>query len=369
MGETRGPLSTMTDAAVPVNPGVTVLMPVFNRERFVDEAIASVVGQDYADLELLIVDDGSTDRTPEILRAWVQRDPRIVVMTSPRNQGCAAALNAGLGRARAPYVARLDSDDIMMPLRLAAQAAVLDREPEVVLVSSAYEAIDVDGNYLATWRSNEPHEVIVFMLNFINAVSGHGQVMYRRSDVIAAGGYDANMQYGEDYDLWVRLLRRGRILSLPLIGMKQRQHEDRLSTLYTGKRPNKNRIQRDSLTHYLGRPVGEEEVAAVLGVWRIDGAVGRAAAGDAIMREAYARFRDRTSDWRQRRQLRTRISRQWIDGARYFQNAGQFAEAARYVARAARWRLSLDVAAAAVRAGSSLTASLVRRVLGASSAQ
>ena len=75
------------------SPRVTVLMPVFNRERFLHEAIQSVIGQDFADFELLIVDDGSTDRTSEILRDWAERDPRIAVITSPRNQGIPSALN------------------------------------------------------------------------------------------------------------------------------------------------------------------------------------------------------------------------------------------------------------------------------------
>src|SRR5258708_13520448 len=85
-------------------PRVTVLMPVFNRERFVDEAIQSVMAQDFADFELLIVDDGSTDRTPQILRAWAQRDARIVVITSPKNQGISPALNLGLAPPPAPHV-------------------------------------------------------------------------------------------------------------------------------------------------------------------------------------------------------------------------------------------------------------------------
>ena len=251
-----------------MDPRVTVLMPVFNRERFVDEAIASVVGQDFAGFELLIVDDRSTDRTPEILRAWAQRDT--------------------------------------------------------------------------------------------NAVSGHGQVMYRRAEVIAEGGYAA-LPYGEDYDLWIRLLRRGRIRTLPLIGMRQRHHDDRLSVRYANKRPNKNRIQCESLSHYLGRPVREEEIAAVLAVWRVDGSVGIAAAADAMMREAYARFRSRTSDRGQRRLLRARISRQWIAGARRFEQAGHFAEAVRYVARAAGWSLTTDVAVTAARVAGSLSASLGRK--------
>jgi hypothetical protein len=232
----------------------------------------------------------------------------------------------------------------MMPLRLAAQAAVLDAEPGVVLVSSAFE-------------------VMTFLLNFTNAVSGHGQVMFRRSEVVAAGGYAAEIRYGEDYDLWIRLLRRGRIRTLPLIGMRQRQHDDRLSVQYANKRPNKGRIQREALSHYLERPVREDEITAVLAVWRADGSVGIAAAADAMLREAYARFRGRTSDRGQRRLLRARISRQWIAGARPFEKAGHFTEAARYLARAARWSPSLDVALSAMRLAGSLSASLGRKVL------
>ena len=143
-------------------------MPVFNRERFVDAAIRSVLEQDFDDFELLLVDDGSTDGTPEILAAWTQRDPRVVVVTSPTNQGLPGALNLGLAHARGRYVARLDSDDFMMPRRLAAQAAVLDARPEVVLVSCAYDIVDMAGNHLRTWKGDEPHEVVVFLLHFFN---------------------------------------------------------------------------------------------------------------------------------------------------------------------------------------------------------
>ena len=144
-----------------MNPRVTVLMPVFNRERFVDEAIQSVIAQDFGDFELLIVDDGSTDQTPALLRAWTQRDPRIVVITTPRNQGIPAALNAGLGYAR---VHRATGQRRHPPRRLAAQAAVLDSEPAVVLVSRAYEIMDSEGNHLGTWRGDEPHEVVTYLL-------------------------------------------------------------------------------------------------------------------------------------------------------------------------------------------------------------
>ena len=321
-----------------MSPRVTVLMPVFNRERFLDEAIQSVIAQDFADFELLIVDDGSTDGTPEMLRAWAQRDARIVVITSPQNQGIPAALNFGLDHARAPYVARLDSDDVMTPRRLAAQAAVLDSHPEVVLVSCAYETMDSEGNYLGTWRGDEPHEVVTYLLNFYNIVGGGGQVMFRRSEVLAEGGYASEYPSSEDYDLWVRLLRRGRILTLPLVGMKQRQHNARSAVQYaTVKRANWTEIMTQSLGRYLGRPIRDEEIAALITVWRHDGMTGMAPTADRTMREAFARFRSEHSDQELRRCVRNRTARQWMEGARIFATAEHLAEATRFVARAAWW--------------------------------
>lgn len=282
-----------------MNPRVTVLMPVFNRERFVDEAIESVIAQDFADFELVIVDDGSTDRTPELLRAWAQRDARIVVVTSPENQGIPAALNAGLRHARASYVARLDSDDVMMPRRLAAQAEVLDREPEVVLVSCAYETMDREGKYLGTWRGDEPHEVVA------------------------------------------------------LIGMKQRDHGARSIVRYASvKRANWTGIMSDSLGRYLGRPIRDEEIAALITVWRHDGTTGMAPIADKTMREAFARFCGEHSDRELRRCARQRVARQWMEGARVFANAGHPAEATRFVARAARWSPATVVHSFLLDAGS-----------------
>ncbi len=205
-----------------LNPKVTVLIPVYNRERFVDEAIRSVMEQDFDDFELLLVEGGSTDRTPEVLEMWKKRDRRVVVVTTPTREGISAALNLGLAHARGKYVARLDSDDLMMPRRLAEQAAVLDAHSEVVLVSCAYDIVDLAGNRLGTWKRDEPPEVTAFLLHFFNVIGGHGQVMFRLAAALEEGGYARKLS--EDYDLWVRLRRRGRIETLPFVGMAKRTH-------------------------------------------------------------------------------------------------------------------------------------------------
>jgi glycosyltransferase involved in cell wall biosynthesis len=316
-------------------------MPVYNRERFVEEAIRSVVDQDLSDFELLVVDDGSTDRTPEILREWAQRDGRIVVITSPQNEGIPNALNRGLRSARAPYVARLDSDDVMMPRRLAAQSAVLDEQAEIALVSCAYDLMDVDGKHLARWLGDEPHEVVSYFLNFYNIVGGGGQVMFRRSDVLELGGYAAEYPSSEDYDLWVRLLRRGRFLSLPLVGMKQRQHNARSDVQYGArKRHNWTSIMSESLARHLGRAVATTEINALITLWRLDGALGMAPTADAILREAFSHFCHEHEDAALRNHVRRRTAQQWMNAATTFLRRGQRIEALRYVLRAARWNLA-----------------------------
>lgn len=321
-----------------MSPRVTVLMPVFNREDLVEDAIRSVLEHGFDDFELLLVDDGSTDRTAEVLEAWRQRDARVVVVTSPANVGIARALNLGLAHARGKYVARLDSDDLMMPGHLAAQVAVLDAQPNVVLVSCAYDIADLAGNHLGTWKRDEPHEVTVFLLHFFNVVGGGGQVMFRLAEVLEEGGYAPEYPASEDYDLWVRLLRRGRIETLPFVGMTKRTHGNQAWKQWAAaKRANWTAIMRSSLDPYLRRAVRDDEIAALITLWRRDGEIGMAGIADAVMREAFARFRSENPDGVLQACAQRRIAWQWYSAARNFARRGHPLESMKYLARAARW--------------------------------
>ncbi len=331
-----------------MTPKVTVLIPVFNREQFVDEAIRSVIEQDFDDFELLLVDDGSTDGTPAVLERWKTRDPRVRVVTSPANLGIPGALNLGLAHARGTYVARLDSDDLMMPRRLAAQAAVLDARPEVSLVSSAIEIVDLDGNHLATRKGDEPQEIMAFLLNFFNAVGGGGQVMFRLADVVEDGGYARQYPSSEDYDLSVRLLRRGRIETLPLVGMIKRAHGHQSITRYGAfKRANWTGIMRSGLEPYLRRPVRDDEITALITLWQHDECIGMGRIADAVIREAFARFRHDVPDPALQARLQRRIAWQWYFAGRILRSRGQWLEAMKYLARAGRWLVTRPATATA----------------------
>lgn len=204
-------------------PRVSVLMPVFNTARFLPATLASLQKQSCREFEALVIDDGSSDDTPAIM-AQV-RDPRIVYIRHEGNAGLAARLNEGLDRARAPYVARLDGDDIMHPDRLARQLAVLDADPALALLGTNKVNIDEHGQYSTANFCPTDHAQITWYLCFDNPFC-HPSVMFRRDIVWGElGGYDASLRYCEDYEMWSRLVRAGhRSANLDDVLMAYRRH-------------------------------------------------------------------------------------------------------------------------------------------------
>src|SRR5690606_25345296 len=111
------------------SPVISVVMPVYNSERYLAEAIESILNQTFADFEFLIFDDGSTDRSPEIIREYARKDARIIPQFSPINRGYVVHLNEGIRRSRGRYIARMDSDDVALSTRLELQAKFLSKNP------------------------------------------------------------------------------------------------------------------------------------------------------------------------------------------------------------------------------------------------
>jgi glycosyltransferase involved in cell wall biosynthesis len=319
-------------------PRVTILMPVYNGEPYLDEAIASVIAQDFQDFELLIVDDGSTDATPGILARWAAREQRIVLVTRRRNGGIPVALNAGLEVARGEYIARHDADDVVAAGRVRAQVEALEADPEVSLVSCRHHAIDARGRRLYTTPHGEDPEVTAHLLHFSNAVGGHGQVMFRRDVVRSLGGYHEDFGPSEDYELWTRLARRGPIVSLPMIGMSHRLHAARASIVHGARQRDRSlRTSRRMLGELLGRELGDDEVAAVASAWRVECRPGSAALAHRVLLEAYRRFVATNADRHHRRRVRVLTARRWVLGAALHARRGHPVEAARRLGYAARW--------------------------------
>jgi GT2 family glycosyltransferase len=210
-------------------PAVSVLIPVYNGERYLDAALAGVLADDDPPREVIVVDDGSTDRTPAILEAWRRKDTRLVVLTQA-NAGVVAALERGRRAVRAPLIARLDADDIAYPGRFAAQAAAFAADPDLVLLGTALDRIDAEGERAGIIAYPADPARLAEILPRANAFSS-SSVMMRADAVEAAGGYRPLFPAAEDYDLWLRLSEHGRIANLPERLGAYRVHESSMSAV------------------------------------------------------------------------------------------------------------------------------------------
>ena len=208
-------------------PAISVLLPVFNAERYLRAALESVLAQTFTDLECVIVDDGSTDTSPTILAQHAAHDDRIRIIRQ-ENMGIVAALNRGLAECSAPLVARMDADDICLPQRLATQLDYLDRHPEVVAVGTAFQLISAAGVPGPVVQHPTSAEAIRRGLQSGNRL-GHPTVLMRRDAVIAAGGYREALRHAEDYDLWTRLAEGHPLANLPGCLLLYRIHGGQIS--------------------------------------------------------------------------------------------------------------------------------------------
>ncbi|HXJ80536.1 MAG TPA: glycosyltransferase [Candidatus Methylomirabilis sp.] len=196
-------------------PAVSVLMSVRNGAPWVREAVESVLDQTAGDLELIVIDDGSTDQTAALLGTF--QDSRMrVECQAPR--GLTPSLNRAVTLARAPLLARLDADDLAMPERLARQRAFLDAHLDVGLLGTGARQIDASGREAGVVSPPESDAAIRRALIRRNPFV-HSSVMVRRSVLAEAGGYDESFTVAQDYDLWMRMSRITRLanLSAPLV--------------------------------------------------------------------------------------------------------------------------------------------------------
>jgi glycosyltransferase involved in cell wall biosynthesis len=201
-------------------------MAAYNSEKFIAEAIESIINQTFKEWELIIINDASTDRTRKIIKDYQKKDDRIKIINLKKNSGPAAARNAGLRIARGKYIAILDSDDVALPKRLEIQYNYLEKNKDIFLVGSSFKYIDENGRLIVRKKFKEN-----FDCNSKEILKGkiqHSTVMYRRQPLFL---YRKKLKQVEDIDLFLRVKERGKkIMILKDIPLKYRIHERSLSS-------------------------------------------------------------------------------------------------------------------------------------------
>jgi len=207
---------------------VSVVLAAWNAERFISATVESVLKQSFTDFELVAIDDGSTDQTASILSGFAARDSRIRVIQIP-NGGVVAACNLGTKHSTGKYLAHIDADDIWHPHKLAAQVQFLERHPDHVLLGTAYGVIAEDDVPLRHFKRHYTEDGELRQRLPHECPFNHSSIIMRTEACRSAGGYRKVFEGAEDYDLWIRLSRLGKVANLPAVEVKYRRHVNQIS--------------------------------------------------------------------------------------------------------------------------------------------
>jgi glycosyltransferase involved in cell wall biosynthesis len=209
------------------NPKVTVLMSVYNGEKYLKEAIDSILNQTFKDFEFLIINDGSTDRTKEILSSY--DDSRIKIIVNEKNIGLTKSLNKGLKVAKGEYIARQDADDISTTERLRKEVDFLDNNKEYTVVGTFLNVMDENSKIIGKIDKPIENGEIKKFLQKDNCIA-HGSAMIRKYDLLNVGLYDGSIEKAQDYELFLRISEKYKLYNIPEYLYIWRRSKDNISS-------------------------------------------------------------------------------------------------------------------------------------------
>lgn len=222
--------SSPTTGAGSAPPRVSVLMPVYNAERYLREAIESILAQTFTDFEFIIVDDGSTDGTADILQEYASRDERVQIV-SQANRGLTRSLNTSIRLARGELIARMDADDVAIRDRFEQQVRYLEQHPCTTALGGQVLLIDDEGLPIGPEYLPTDHESLVRRLWNGQYPIAHPTAMIRASAMRQVNGYSEEFRVSQDFDLWFRISEIGFLANLDSTLLKYRQHRFSTCTL------------------------------------------------------------------------------------------------------------------------------------------
>ncbi len=201
------------------NPLISVIMPVYNAEKYLEESIQSILNQTFTDFEFIIINDGSKDKSLEIIKRYQKKDKRIILLNNKVNLKLQRSLNKGLSIAKGKYIARMDADDISLPERFSIQFEFLEKHPSVFLVGGSVIVISEKGNKIGMFKKYTNFKKLKRKLSSSNPFI-HPSVLFRNTKEFS---YREKFVCSEDYDIYLRMLSSGKIiLNLPNVLVKYR---------------------------------------------------------------------------------------------------------------------------------------------------
>ena len=201
-----------------MNPKISVVMSVYNGEQHIRESIESILNQTFTDFEFIIVNDGSTDNSPEIIKSY--DDARTRIINNEKNIGLTKSLNKAIKQTRGEYIARQDADDISLPNRLELQLEFLEKHLDVALLGTGIYVINENGDEIEKRIMHpNPKKSLLKGNRFI-----HGSVMFRKSVIDELGAYNETLKYSQDYELWLRMSKKYKMRNLTSPLYKLRMH-------------------------------------------------------------------------------------------------------------------------------------------------
>lgn len=210
---------------------VSVVMPAYNSGKFLKQAIESIINQSYTNFEYIIIDDGSTDNSLDIIKSYSDKRIRIILHT--KNEGIVSSLNAGIIASKGKYIARMDADDVSSLDRLAEQVSYMEQNPKCGVVGSFVRLVD-ENNQLLYTVENPARNIAIKKFLLHNSCLAHGSVLIRKKDLIKAGLYDKDemVRHAEDYDLFTRMAVFCNLANIPEYLYTRHEHKASISRVY-----------------------------------------------------------------------------------------------------------------------------------------
>ncbi|MDR3574629.1 MAG: glycosyltransferase [Anaerolineaceae bacterium] len=244
-----------------MDPRISVILPVYNAERYLAAAIDSILAQTYPDFELIIINDCSSDHTPEILSAYT--DQRMRVINNASNLKLSKSLNLGIEIARGSYIARMDADDISLPERFEKQVAFLEKHPDIGVLGCWVKRIDNLGNITGKVVYETQPEAIKWEL-FFRTPLAHPTVMMQAAVIKSSGGFSNDIHAAVDYECWTRLIKTTRFANLPEFLLLYRMHSENMTSTQEVEQLNTvSRLQYFVMTDYIAADKARELVELI----------------------------------------------------------------------------------------------------------